>query len=165
MRGRKPIPTAIKQATGAGSHHKKPAGHEPKPATGLGHPHDALSKGAKRVWRSLAGRLERMGVGTNVDRELFMQLCESQANWLELIQTARTQGQIVKVNGQPVANPLLVRADREAEKVRKLCCEFGLSPSSRARLSIDTAAGQEDELAQFMAGPAPTPAPTPTAAK
>ena len=98
-----------------------------------------------------------MGVGTNCDREMFMQLCESQSNWLDLIKSARTQGTIVKVNGQPVANPLLVRADREADKVRKLCVEFGLSPSSRARLSIDTAAGEPDELAAFIAGPAPTP--------
>ena len=157
MRGRKPTPTAIAEATGAGSHHAKRKGQEPKPKTGLGQPHAALSPGAKRVWRSLAGRIEAMGVGTNCDREMFMQLCESQSNWLDLIKSARTQGTIVKVNGQPVANPLLVRADREADKVRKLCVEFGLSPSSRARLSIDTAAGEPDELAAFIAGPAPTP--------
>lgn len=161
MRGRKPLPTAIKEATGAGSHHAKSTHTEPKPGGDLGRPPTQLSKHAKQIWRSLAKRIEDMGVGTRVDREAFSMLTESYANWLDLIAAARKTGHIVKVNGQPVCNPLLKRADTEGEKVRKLLVEFGLTPSSRSRLSIADEA--TDDLAEFLKPPTPAPAPMQTA--
>lgn len=85
----------------------------------------------------------------------FAILCESYAAWCELLELARKDGHVVRVNGQPQPNPYAVRADREAEKVRRLLAESGGSPASRTRLSVNTSTvpSDPDDVTAFLSQP------------
>ena len=91
-----------------------------KPAAAGATPPPELSQGAAQVWKQYVSRftLEPM------DFPIFEIFCESFAAWRNLISTAAETGPVVRVNGQPVPNPNLTRADREAEKVRRLVIGF-----------------------------------------
>ena len=151
MRGRKPIPSAIKAITGQGRWQSKAqTATEPKPPVGLGNPPGHLSRLAKRIWRDLAPRIEQMKLGTVADREAFSMLCDAQANWQELTAMVRTSGLVTKVNGSPCINPLLKRADIEADKARRLLVEFGMTPSARTRLHVEMDSLDEDLIMEFL---------------
>jgi P27 family predicted phage terminase small subunit len=142
-------PTALKALEGFPGHQKKnPA--EPKPAVKLPEPPDHLSDKAKDLWHRIGPKFAAMGVMAEVDELAFAMLCESYAAWADLIRRARKGRPIEKVHGQPVPNPYLVRADREAEKVRRLLAEFGGSPAARARLTVQNPSGPADELESFL---------------
>ncbi|MCE9552622.1 MAG: phage terminase small subunit P27 family [Planctomycetes bacterium] len=150
MRGRKPKPAAIRALEGNPGHRALPEG--PKPPVKLPEPPKELSPAAKRQWHRLGPKFAAMGVVAEVDELAFAQLCDSYSAWLSLLKTGRKNGPIVRVNGQPVPNPYLVRADREAEKIRKLLVEFGGTPSARARLSVPngSASAGSDDIESFM---------------
>lgn len=151
MRGRKPKPTAMKLAEGNPG--KRPIGSNPQPPAKLPAPPKHLSKDGKKVWKALGPRFAALGIMAEVDEVAFAILCESYASYVSLVIKARDDGPIVRVNGQAVPNPYLVRADREAEKVRKLLAEFGGSPSSRARLNVGTSArtpAEADDIEGFL---------------
>jgi P27 family predicted phage terminase small subunit len=150
MRGRKPTPTSLKVLEGNPGH-RPLNGSEPKPPATLPDPPDALSAAAKKMWRRIGPKFAALGVIAEVDEAAFAVLCESYTSWLKLIELARENGPVVLVNGQPVPNPYAVRADKEAEKMRKMLAEFGGSPSSRSRLST-TNSSPEDDLNSFLNG-------------
>jgi P27 family predicted phage terminase small subunit len=143
-------PTAIKALEGFPGHQKKNHA-EPKPPVKLPAPPKHLSAEAKKVWRRIGPKFAAMGVMAEVDEAAFSMLCESFAQWCDLIEKAREHGPIIKVNGQPVSNPFLVRADKEAEKTRKLLAEFGGTPAARARLTVDgQTSTPADEIESFL---------------
>lgn len=106
-----------------------------------------LSTEAKAVWKRLGKKLLTYGLISELDEVAFAVLCESYAQYLELIKKARKDGPLVMVNGQPIPNPYLGRADKEAAKVHKLLAEFGLTPASRSRINI--ASQDADPADQF----------------
>src|SRR4051812_30110100 len=149
MKGRKPKPLAIRALEGNPGH--RPLPKSPAPPVKLPAAPAHLSAAAKRLWKRIGPKFASMGVVAEVDEMAFAMLCESYAAWCELVKLARADGPVVRVNGQPVPNPYAVRADREAEKVRKLLAEFGGSPSSRSRLTAGgKASTPADELASFL---------------
>lgn len=145
-------PTALKILEGNPGHQKLNT-HEPKPPVKVPPPPKHLGPEAKRVWRRIGPKFAALGVMAEVDEAAFAILCESYAAWCHLIEKAREHGPIVKMHGQMVPNPYLARADREAERVRKLLVEFGGSPAARARLAVDGAPSTPaDDLEQFLEG-------------
>jgi P27 family predicted phage terminase small subunit len=151
-RGRKPKPTAIRALEGDVSH--RPARTaEPQPCGKATCP-AGLPADARRIWKRYAPRFEAMGVLTDADEQAFALLCVAYAAWLKLVKLAEAEGPIVVVNGQRVPNPHLSRADREAEKVRKLLAEFGATPSARSRINVKHAGQPEADLDSFIGGAA-----------
>lgn len=142
-------PTSLKALEGfPGKQRRSPA--EPKPAAELPDPPDHLSDEAKALWQRVGPKFAAMGVMAQVDELAFAMLCESYAAWADLIRRARRGETIVKVHGQSIPSPYLVRADREAEKVRRLLAEFGGSPAARARLTVEKPSTPADELQNFL---------------
>lgn len=92
-----------------------------------------LSDRAKAVWIELGHRFVSAGVVAPQDAPAFSILCQSYAAWSELIELAKVDGPVVRVNGVPSPNPYLQRADKEAARVVSLLKEFGATPVSRAR--------------------------------
>lgn len=155
MRGAKPKPVALRELEGNPG--KRPLPNCPRPPSALPKFPKQLSPGARKVWRRIGPKLvDAVGVAA-IDEPALAMLCESYASWLDLIELARKDGPVVRVNGQPVPNPYAVRSDREAEKCRKLLAEFGATPSSRCRLQAGPSANPADELADFLSAPDPQP--------
>lgn len=94
-------------------------------------PPPELSPGAAEVWKKYRARFDI----DQTDEPSFEIFCESFAAWRNLLTEAEKSGPVVRVNGQPVPNPHLQRADREAEKCRKLIS--GLTAAATAKKIMD----------------------------
>jgi P27 family predicted phage terminase small subunit len=152
--GPPPRPTQLRLIEGNPS--KRPINaNEPKAPVKVPPCPRQLSPGAKKVFRKLGKHFATLGIVAEIDEAALAILAESYASWLALIEQSRELGTIIKVNGAPVANPLLTRADREAEKVRKMLAEFGGTPAGRARLSVmgSSVPGEADDLSEFLSQP------------
>lgn len=145
MRGRKPLPTNFKILMGNPGKQKLPKG-EPQPPGDMPSPPDHLDEYGLQEWEKLAPGLNAMGVLTSVDGATFAAYCVSVARWRhaeEELNKVRTKGGalaallIKNQAGDWVQNPLIRISARAADEFVKYGSEFGLSPSSRARLAID----------------------------
>ena len=81
MRGRKPIPTALKMALGNPG--KRPLNmHEPKPVTAIPTCPAHLMPAAKTEWK-LARYLHDLGVISELDRAALAAYCQAYGRWVE----------------------------------------------------------------------------------
>ena len=146
----------------SGGHNKKPTalrrlegnpGRRPLPPE-LGPVHDvhvvpvpkpprSLSKEAKKEWKRLAPRLHVLGLLRAVDEDALGMYCEAFATWRNALDETRRMGVVVANpgTGLPMVNPYCKLAFKVQRDMLKLLSEFGMTPSSRAR--IETAAAQE----------------------
>ena len=96
-RGRKPLPTALKELEGDRGKGRRPLNKdEPTP------PHDNvkcpawLMPEAKKEWKRLAPSLIAMGVLTEHDMEAFAGYCQAYARWREAEEFLSQHGTIFK---------------------------------------------------------------------
>ena len=98
----------------------------------------SLTDGAKAEWKRLAPELERLGLLTGNDVAAFAAYCECYATVKEATRTLKKEGLTVGNRAHPA-----VKIRQEALlTMRQYLREFGLSPSSRARLPGKTPAKQ-----------------------
>jgi len=118
-----------------------------------------LAKAAKTRWRELAGDLEQLGLLTRIDLGALALYCQVWARWRHAEVDVARRGQLVWLKTKAgrryqVQNPYVSLANSALVHVRALEAEFGMTPSSRARVQGRT-----------VGGPAPKPfssqAPTP----
>jgi P27 family predicted phage terminase small subunit len=139
MRGRKPIPRAIHILRGNPG--KRPLSpDEPQPAVTVRlRAPSWLDKEAKKEWRRLAPLLERLGVLTETDTGALTAYCEAWATWKGATQKIREFGLVIKhptAGKLPVVSPYVKIADNALTQMRGLLVEFGMTPSSRARIHV-----------------------------
>lgn len=138
MRGRKPTPTALRLLRG--NPRKRPVNAlEPRPAVlDKLDPPEWLDEGAKVEWRRLAPLLTRLGVLTETDTDALCAYCEAWTTWKQATQKIRQFGMVVKATKSgvelPVISPYVKIAERATAQMRSFLVEFGMTPSSRARL-------------------------------
>jgi hypothetical protein len=142
-------PTALKILQGTDAHHperRNPA--EPRPALGAKPPPWLPRNGpARSAWRRLAPVLTATRVLTVADAEALALACLALSDFLE----ARADA-----NGWR-------RADAAWKRYSGMLVQFGMTPSSRVRVSAVPAV-ERDPLAEWMArGPSEPPPPPPAA--
>jgi len=149
--GRRPKPTALKRAQG------NPGGrplskNEPKPGGTPTCPKH-LDKNAKAEWKRISKELTSLGLLTNVDRAALAAYCQCWSRWVSAEEGIAKFGTILKSpkSGFPIQNPHVSIANTALDLLRKFMVEFGLTPSSRSRLTTGTAE-PTDSFAEFMAG-------------
>lgn len=158
MKGRKPKPTHLKIIDGERNKNRINR-KEPKPKTKRPRCPQYLSQEAKRAWKILAPRLDRLGLLTEIDGQAFEGLCQAYGRWVEAErELAKTDPilrgkKIIKVKdkdgneiekqipGGYFQNPYLAVANRAWEQMMKAFAEFGLTPSSRSRISVGGPSG------------------------
>ncbi|HEV2324552.1 MAG TPA: phage terminase small subunit P27 family [Terracidiphilus sp.] len=156
--GRKPKPTALKEIQGSRIRNRR---NEPKPG-GIPTCPSGLDKEAKKEWRRVSRELIATGVLTSVDRAILAAYCKAWSIWQQatkefeqLRQTAAAEGKSNLLfrtkTGYVAQQPLLGIINSSAEQMRRLGAELGLSPSSRARLSVEPKAKETDALSTFFA--------------
>lgn len=154
-RGPPKKPTELKLLQGIpGGKHKLPRA-EPKPSkTRNARPSIPLSKGSKKIWTQITGRLEALGLLTEIDINMLSRYCDIFDKWLQ----AKAY---LDANGfkYPVYERLSDKDLRAGKKPRitylaqfpevsvykelgkdlaRLEAQFGMSPASRAGLGVDT---------------------------
>lgn len=152
MAGRKPKPTALKLVQGTFQPCRS-ARNEPKPKPEIPSCPEQLQGLAREEWGRISEELYSMGLLTRIDRAALAGYCEHFAVWAEASKKVRELGVLVKAkNGFPMQSPYLSIMNRALAEMRKFLVEFGMTPSSRSRVSAakpsDPSKTGWEELAQ-----------------
>lgn len=137
MRGRKPKPVAFRENPKNATPERKIKENEPafpsfKRAPS---PPDHLNEHAAAEWRRMCPILIRAGLFTAADIAALTLYCEAWGRLVDANLAIEKTGMLIKTtNGNVIQNPHVGIANRAWEQVRKILTEFGLTPSSRARL-------------------------------
>ena len=146
MRGRKPIPTALKLLRGT----KRGPDDEPQPEAALPECPEHLTEEAKAEWNRLAAELHQLGLLTRIDRAALAAYCVTWSRWVSAERQIAEQGEVVKSpNGYPIQNPYLSVANEALRQMKSFLTEFGLTPSSRTRIGAKPPVEQSD-FASFL---------------
>lgn len=145
IRGAKPKPHGLRVVT---------AGEEAKAgrievSAKVPTPPDWLLPEAKAEWRRLGQRLADQGLLSDFDRAAFAAYCQA---WGTVASLEKESAKLRKESGDPLAgiatktaggnivhHPLATTIARARAELVKIASEFGLTPSSRARLDTDAA--------------------------
>lgn len=153
-RGRKPKPTRLKLITGNPGCRPLPA-LEPQPRTVLPNAPRHLGDLASAEWRRMAKVLHRLGVLTETDLAGLEAYCVAYGRWREAEAKVRELGQVVeRKDGKTLRSPWLQAANEAMKLMARLMVEFGLTPSSRTKVSRIEDGGGADSLDEFLDGPA-----------
>lgn len=149
MAGRKPKPTALR-LLGGNAGKRAVNKREPKPARGVPKCPAHLTARAKAAWKRIGPELQKMGVLTLADGPALEMLCDAYAQYREADDCVQAEGltydTVSELGTMVRARPeVAMRADAW-RRVRAMLAEFGLTPSSRSRVS---AAKPEEERDPF----------------
>src|SRR5262245_33575233 len=141
MPGRKPKPTHLKLLQGNPGKRALNA-NEPRPPVEMSEAPEHLTDVAKVEWKRMGERLLRLGLLTVIDGAAFSAYCTIYARWVEAEQALKKTGSVVRSpNGYPILSPYYTIANQSLQQMRAYMTEFGMTPSSRSRISL---AGAED---------------------
>ncbi len=153
MQGRKPKPTALKKLEGNPGKRALNT-KEPKPKPAIPRCPSHLNTVARREWKRVTFKLYEMGVLTQTDRAALASYCVAYAHWVMAEEKLKIEEAVIETGkGNLVQNPWIQISKRSMEQVVKFAAEFGMTPSSRARLIVDTH-DDEDEMAGLLFGSA-----------
>jgi P27 family predicted phage terminase small subunit len=142
-RGRPPKPTHLKVLQGKPGH--RPLNEdEPQPdvVDETPEPPKHLSGVARAEWERAYPMLARNRLITEADLTAFAAYCQAYGRWQEAEHMIAKQGLVVLTpNGFPVQHPYLAIANKAIEQVHKFLTEFGMTPSSRSRVSTASVVG------------------------
>ena len=148
MRGRKPIPNAIKRKLGNGRVDSggRRIPDEPQPPPGAPPMPRSLDGRAKQAWIMFTSELAAMDLLTRADAAALQILCETWAQLQEAAENLQTTGIVIKwPNGQPGASPYFKTYHDAAKLVKAMLAEFGLTPSSRSRFAMPLKDQEEED--------------------
>ncbi|RMG98276.1 MAG: phage terminase small subunit P27 family [Chloroflexi bacterium] len=151
-RGRKPKPSQLKRVQGNPG--KRPLNRrEPKPQSAVKRPRGMRGL-PRKFWDEYADELERIGVLTGVDTAVFRLAAEAFGFAIEAAEQLKQTGFTVDGRDGPKKHPLAQVWRDNAQLFRQFATEFGMTPSSRARLQLPAEAEQlsiADELMRAAA--------------
>lgn len=164
MAGRKPKPTAVKKLEGNPGHRALPS-NEPRYDAASDRAPTGMSEDARKLWHSIAHDVIGAGVLRTVDVPAFTLMAEHYALAMEAAREVAAlveskpgeDGEsqrlspllVIDSNGNERKTPLLQVFRDNAAAYRAFAAEFGLTPSSRARIHVQGDADQPslaDEL-------------------
>jgi len=151
MRGRKPIPSHLKVLNGQ---MKKMPDSEPVPAGELLYAPEWMSNDQKASW-NYAIENAPDGLLKLLDKSILCTWVIAEDLHRQAVQEVNKRGLIVKspVKGEPMQNPWLSIANRQATLMMKAASEMGFSPTSRSRVSIaEDKVNEHNPFAQFARG-------------
>jgi P27 family predicted phage terminase small subunit len=132
-RGPRPLPVEVHRRRGTARADRLPATPIEFPKAS-GRAPDWITGDALEAWNALAPTLRSQGLLTRPDLPLFGALCLTIENVIELARAGRAVGL-----DESIRRGYRKAAIAERAALRTLAAEFGLSPSSRARVPADPA--------------------------
>jgi P27 family predicted phage terminase small subunit len=151
MRGRKPLPTEVKRVRGNPG--KRPLNdREPQPRRVVPRCPDFLDEDAKREWRRVTRLLERNGIVTELDGPTLMAFCQAFSRWAVAERNLQKYGTVILSPDKnfPIQSPYLSIANMAMEQMVKIATEFGMTPSSRSRVTTVPGLGPPDEFDLYL---------------
>lgn len=135
--GRKPKPTKLKILEDY-RNKKRINPDEPKPKVKIPSCPKHLTGIARKEWRRIAKELKSLGILSNIDRSALAAYCVVYGRWVQAEKlVAKSEGGLVKTKkGNIVQHPSLAIANKALELMHRYLTEFGMTPSSRTRVSV-----------------------------
>lgn len=134
MKGRKPTPAHLRLVKGNPGH--RPIPEEPTVPLEIPEKPEHLSALASQEWDRITPLLHTAGLLSLIDLAALSTYCQAFGRWAEAEQALKEHGVLVKSpNGFPMVSPYLTIANKSMEQLSKALVEFGMSPSSRSRVT------------------------------
>ena len=150
MRGRKPIPAAVRRLSGNRS--KRAIAEGIVVPQGQPLPPWTLTKEAKREWIRLCAVLTPAGVLTALDADALALWAETIARYLQASKDLAHHGSLITgPNGIPVVNPAQAIIRQSLATMQRYQTEFGATPSARMRVKGNQGAAPADPFEAFLA--------------
>jgi len=160
MKGRKPKPTKLHILNGNPSKKNLDTNEpKPKPAPGPPKPPSWMCTEAKKEWKRIVPELHRLGLLTIVDEAALANYCQAYGHWVQAEKAIKKYWKENKkltytyVNKNGYANevpiPEITIAQKYQNIIKAFCAEFGLTPSSRSRMTLPSEK-EEDEFDKLL---------------
>jgi P27 family predicted phage terminase small subunit len=104
-----------------------------------------MNKYARILFHELQGHLRALGLLTELDRSAFLMLCQSYGRMREAQETIEREGFSVKGSRGERKHPALTVLHQAETFFLKMAGEFGMTPSSRSRISISPPPPRDDD--------------------
>ena len=151
MPGRKPKPTHLKLLQGNPGKRALNT-NEPQPPVEMPVAPDHLNDVARAEWKRMGERLLRLGLLTVIDGAAFSAYCVIYSRWIEAEEALKKTGAVVRSpSGYPMLSPYYTIANQSLQQMRAYMTEFGMTPSSRSRISLGNAESN-DPMEDFLFG-------------
>lgn len=107
-------------------------------------PPEWIDGAALEKWHDMVAQLEPLGLVTTIDRDALARYCDTWAWWRKCREFVMKHGDSYPIKNSDgsikylVIFPQVGQANKLAAQLGKLEQEFGLTPSSRSRVSVTT---------------------------
>ena len=143
MRGRKKIPTEIKELRGTNrADRQTPAQMKPDPFQNIPMPPVYLGEIAQAEWLNIVTNYAKLGMLSSLDASMIAAYCAEIERYIEVNNELKTQSKTVKVKNADgsvkgtTANPLIKIANEALDRALTIAVELGLTPASRTKISV-----------------------------
>lgn len=157
MRGRKKLPTEIKQLKGTfRSDREIKDAMKPTKIIDLPYPPEYLNEDAKKEWYVIIKEYHKLGMISKLDLGILGLYCNEISIYIEMTNKLRDKDRVMvfknpdgsikyaaQVPYQKIANDALAKA-------LKIASEFGLTPSSRTKISTGQITDNDDPFLEFL---------------
>ncbi len=103
-----------------------------------------LDPEALAEWERVTPVLLQLGVLTEIDRTALSAYCMAYSRWVQCEEIISAKGLTYMTKTGLQARPEITMQQKYLGIIRVFCAEFGLTPSSRSRMSVPTAAVDTD---------------------
>lgn len=98
-----------------------------------------LNAEGRAEWERVVPQLQALGILSTIDQSMLADYCTAHALAVNATKKYQREGMTIKVNGQLQKHPAVKIAQEARSQAARLAGEFGLSPSSRTRISTPSA--------------------------
>ncbi|MBY6275390.1 phage terminase small subunit P27 family [Symbiobacterium thermophilum] len=133
--GRKPKPTHLKVLEGNPGKRPLPE-NEPKPAPIMPECPSWLDRYGKAEWKRVAPMLHRLGLLTEADGMALALYCDAYSTYRRAREALKDGLTFTTPNGYVQQKPEVSIANNAMKQIRAFCAEFGMTPSSRGRITV-----------------------------
>ena len=124
-------------------------GENPSPAPGIPNCPSFLKGEARREWKRVAPELANLGLYTELDRAALAAYCSSWGMYVEVDKVIREEGlTYLNSRGRELPRPEVAIRRHAIRQMRSFATEFGMTPSSRGRITLPD--NTKDEYNPFL---------------
>lgn len=154
---RKVIPVSVQVAKGnpnrltkAEIEARQQAEEQFKPNTDNIKPPIWLDAVGKKEWNRVAKELEELNILTNVDIAALGMYCDAYSKYQLATEKINKEGMFIEYTNKAgatnmIEHPAVKAQVKYADLIKKLCSEFGLTPSARAKITLPRQHEEKEE--------------------
>ncbi len=152
MKGRKPKPIKLHKLNGNPSKLKLDNIQTPEPESKIPRCPEQLDDLAKKEWKRITRELHKIQLLGRIDMAALAAYCCAYSRWIKCEEITKKGGMLMKDDkGMLHVSPVLRIAEKALDQMKMFLVEFGMTPSSRARIKVELKE-QDNESEKFLFG-------------